>query len=55
MTRPEADSVKVNMSYSISAPRMYRGNIESLVSRITGFADMIQLTSFKDYNKYYLA
>ena len=47
MTRPEADSVKVNMSYSISAPRMYRGNIESLVSRITGFADMIQLTSLK--------
>ena len=47
MTRPEADSVKVNMSYSITAPRMYRGRIESLVSRITSFADMIQLTSLK--------
>jgi hypothetical protein len=47
MTRPDADSVKVNMSYSIVAPRMYRGRIESLVSRITGFADMIQLTHLK--------
>jgi len=47
MTRPESDSVKVNMTYSLVAPRMYRGRIESLVSRITGFADMIQLTSLK--------
>ena len=47
MTRPYADTVKVNMSYQIVAPRMYRGRIESLVSRITGFADMIQLTHLK--------
>jgi hypothetical protein len=47
MTRPYADTVKVNMSYNITAPRMYRGRIESLVSRITGFADMIQLTHLK--------
>ena len=47
MTRPYADSVKVNMSYIIVAHRMYRGRIESLVSRITGFADMIQLTHLK--------
>jgi len=47
MTRPDASSVKVNMSYSIVAPRIYRGRIESLVSRITGFADMIQLTHLK--------
>ena len=47
MTRPYSDSVKVNMSYNICAPRMYRGRIESLVSRITGFADMIQLTHLK--------
>jgi hypothetical protein len=26
---------------------MYKGKIESLVSRITGFADMIQLTHLK--------
>jgi len=47
MTRPIANTVKVNMNYNITAPRMYRGKIESLVSRITGFADMIQLTSLK--------
>jgi len=47
MTRPYADSTKVEMNYCISAPRMYRGRIESLVSRITGFADMIQLTHLK--------
>ena len=47
MTRPEADSVKVNMSYNLVAPRMYRGRIESLVSRVTGFADMIQITHLK--------
>ena len=34
-------------SYHIVAPRMYKGRIESLVSRITGFADMIQLTHLK--------
>tara|TARA_R110002020_G_scaffold240229_1_gene452930 strand:+ start:1344 stop:3743 length:2400 start_codon:yes stop_codon:yes gene_type:complete len=47
MTRPYADTTKVNMNYSITAPRMYKGRIESTVSRITGFADMIQLTSLK--------
>ncbi len=47
MTRPYADTVKVNMNYNICAPRMYRGRIESLVSRVTGFADMIQLTHLK--------
>jgi len=47
MTRPEANSPKVNMNYQICAPKMYRGRIESLVSRITGFADMIQLTHLK--------
>jgi hypothetical protein len=47
MTRPFSDTAKVNMSYSITAPRMYQGRIESLVSRVTGFADMIQLTHLK--------
>ena len=47
MTRPESNLVKVNMNYNICAPRMYKGRIESLVSRITGFADMIQLTHLK--------
>ena len=47
MMRPKSDFTKVKMSYAIVAPRMYNGKIESLVSRITGFADMIQLTHLK--------
>ena len=47
MMRPKSDSAKVLLNYSINAPRMYKGKIESLVSRITGFADMIQLTHLK--------
>jgi hypothetical protein len=47
MLRPKSDYTKVKMNYSICAPRMYKGKIESLVSRITGFADMIQLTHLK--------
>ncbi|MAJ57565.1 MAG: hypothetical protein CMI74_05800 [Candidatus Pelagibacter sp.] len=47
MLREKADINKVKLNYSIVAPRMYNGRIESLVSRITGFADMIQLTHLK--------
>tara|TARA_R100000935_G_scaffold49978_1_gene75666 strand:+ start:303 stop:2696 length:2394 start_codon:yes stop_codon:yes gene_type:complete len=47
MTRPNADTNKVKMNYTICAPRMYKGRIDSLVNRITGFADMIQLTHLK--------
>ena len=47
MLRPKSDFTKVKMNYSIVAPRMYNGKIESLVRRITGFADMIQLTHLK--------
>jgi hypothetical protein len=47
MLRPKSDYTKVKMNYSIVAPRMYEGKIESLVGRITGFADMIQLTHLK--------
>ena len=47
MMRPKSDYTKVKMNYSIVAPRIYQGKIESLVSRITGFADMIQLTHLK--------
>jgi hypothetical protein len=47
MMRPKSDNSKVLMNYSITAPRMYKGKIESLVSRTTGFADMIQLTHLK--------
>jgi hypothetical protein len=47
MTRPFSDTTRVNMSYNIVAPRLYKGRIESIVSRITTFADMIQLTHLK--------
>jgi len=47
MMRPKSDFTKVKMNYSIVAPRMYEGKIDSLVKRITGFADMIQLTHLK--------
>ena len=47
MMRPKSDFTKVKMNYSIVAPRMYKGKIESLVKRVTGFADMIQLTHLK--------
>lgn len=47
MMRPKSDDAKVKMNYSMVAPRIYQGRIESLVSRITSFADMIQLTHLK--------
>ena len=47
MSRPYADTTKVKMNYAICAPRIYKGRIESLVSKCTGFADMIQLTHLK--------
>jgi len=47
MTRPKSDITKVSMSYNIIAPRMYKGRVESLVSRMITFADMIQLTHLK--------
>jgi RNase P/RNase MRP subunit p29 len=47
MMRSKSDFGKVKMNYNIVAPRMYDGRIESLVSRITGFADTIQLTHLK--------
>jgi hypothetical protein len=47
MVRPKSDFTKVKMNYAIVAPRLYKGRIESLVGRITGFADMIQLTHLK--------
>jgi hypothetical protein len=47
MMRPKSDYTKVKMNYAIVAPRMYNDKIDSLVKRITGFADMIQLTHLK--------
>ena len=47
MTRPMADTTRVEMSYSMAAPRMYKGVIQSLISKCVGFADVIQLTHLK--------
>ena len=47
MMRTDSDFNKVKMNYQIVAPRLYKGKIESLVGRITSFADMIQLTHLK--------
>ena len=47
MMRTKSDFNRVKMNYALVAPRMYEGRIESIVSRITGFADMIQLTHLK--------
>ena len=47
MMRSQSNFGTVKMPYQITAPRMYKGRIESIVSRITGFADTIQLTHLK--------
>ena len=47
MMRSDSDFSNVKMNYQITAPRIYEGRIESLVGRITSFADMIQLTHLK--------
>ena len=47
MMRTDSDFSNVKMNYQIVAPRLYEGRIESLVGRITSFADMIQLTHLK--------
>ena len=47
MVRPKSNFTKVKMNYAIVAPRMYNGKIDSIVKKITGFADMIQLTHLK--------
>jgi hypothetical protein len=47
MMRTDSEFGKVKMNYQLVAPRMYKGKIESIVGRITSFADMIQLTHLK--------
>ena len=37
MSRPTADTTKVEMNYALCAPRMYKGRIESIVSKCIGF------------------
>lgn len=47
MVRPKSASHLALPEYIAVAPRMYRGVIESLVRRMVGFADLIQLTHLK--------
>lgn len=47
LVRPDSNFNKVMMNYIVSAPRMYKGKIESLVGRMVTYADLIQLTHLK--------
>lgn len=47
MVRPDSNVNQVMMNYVVSAPRLYKGKIESLVGRMITYADLIQLTHLK--------
>jgi hypothetical protein len=47
MVRPKSSMQKVYPPYIVSAPKMYKGRIDSLVKRMIPFADQIQLTHLK--------
>jgi hypothetical protein len=47
MVRPKSSSQNAMPNYVAVAPRMYKGNIESLVRRMVPFADLIQITHLK--------
>ena len=47
MVRPKSATQNALPNYIAVAPRMYKGNIESLVRRMIPFADLIQLTHLK--------
>lgn len=47
MARPQSATQMVIPNYIACAPRMYKGNIESLLRRMMPFADLIQLTHLK--------
>ena len=47
MVRPKSASQNAMPNYVACAPRMYKGNIESLVRRMIPFVDLIQLTHLK--------
>ncbi len=47
MVRPKSASQYALPNYIGVAPRMYKGNVESLVRRMTTFADLIQMTHLK--------
>jgi hypothetical protein len=47
MVRPKSSIQKVYAPYIVSAPKMYKGQIDSLVKRMIPFADQIQLLHLK--------
>jgi len=47
MVRPKSSSQYAIPNYVAVAPRMYKGNIESLTRRMIPFADLIQVTHLK--------
>jgi hypothetical protein len=47
MIRPNSNTNQVLMNYVVTAPRIYKGKINSLVSKMTPYADLIQLTHLK--------
>jgi hypothetical protein len=47
MVRPKAATQKALPNYVVNAPRMYKGNIDSIVKRMIPFADQIQITHLK--------
>ena len=47
MVRPKSSIEKVYAPFIVSAPKMYRGQIDSLVKRMIPFADQIQLLHLK--------
>ena len=47
MVRKDSNANQVMMNYIVNAPRLYKGKIESIVERMTPFADLIQLTHLK--------
>ena len=47
MVRPNSANQYALANYVACAPRMYKGNIESLVRRMIPFADLIQMTHLK--------
>ena len=47
MVRPKSSNQYAMPNYIASAPRMYKGQLESLVRRMIPFADLVQMTHLK--------
>ena len=47
MVRPKSSMQRVISPYIVSAPKMYRGQIDSIVKRMIPFADQVQITHLK--------